>query len=132
MLLKKLFAVLFIIPLVFVFAIFAHAEENSKIYFFYGTGCPHCAQVEKFFEDEKLFNTYSVDKREIYFNRDNAILFNDILDRLNIPNNERGVPTAVIGDKVLVGDKPIIENFKIIADEFLQNVNEAGFAPKSP
>jgi len=74
--------------------------------------------VEKFFEDEKLFDTYSIDKREIYFNRDNAILFNDILDRLNIPSNKRGVPTVVIGDKVLIGDKPIIENFKVTADEF--------------
>jgi len=125
MLLKRLFAVLFIVPLVFVFVTAARAEENSKIYFFYGTGCPHCAQVEKFFEDEKLYDAYQIDKREIYFNRNNAILFNDILDRLNIPNNERGVPTAVIGDKVLVGDKPIIDNFKIYADEFLQNINQA-------
>ena len=123
-LLKRLFVVLFIIPLVFIFTITARAEENSKIYFFYGTGCPHCAQVEKFFEDEKLFDTYSIDKREIYFNRDNAILFNDILDRLNIPSNERGVPTVVIGDKVLIGDKSIIENFKVTADEFLQNINK--------
>lgn len=132
MLLKRLFAVLFIIPLVFVFAISAHAEENSKIYFFYGTGCPHCAQVEKFFEDEKLFDTYPIDKREIYFNRDNAILFNDILDRLNIPSNERGVPTVVIGDKVLVGDKPIMENFKIYADESLQNIDKAEKAKPDP
>lgn len=125
MLLKRLFAVLFIIPLVFVFVTAVRAEENSKIYFFYGTGCPHCAQIEKYFEDEKLYDAYQIDKREIYFNRDNAILFNEILDRLNIPSNERGVPTAVIGDSVLVGDKPIIENFKIYADKFLQNINQA-------
>lgn len=124
MLLKRLFAVLFIIPLVFFSAITARAEENSKIYFFYGIGCPHCAQVEKFFEDEKLFEIYSIDKREIYFNRDNAILFNDILDRLNISSDERGVPTVVIENKALVGDKLIMENFKASANEFLQNINK--------
>jgi len=122
--LKNLFAAFFIIPLVFVFATVARAQENNKIYFFYGTGCPHCSQVENFFESEKLYDTYPIDKREIYFNRDNTILFNDILDKLNIPNEERGVPTVVIGDKVLVGDTPIIENFKISADEFLQNINK--------
>jgi|GEM_PF-5846421 len=69
-------------------------------------------KLKSFFEDEKLYGAYQIDKREIYFNSDNAILFNDILDSLDIPNNERGVPTAVIGDKVLVSDKTIINNFK--------------------
>jgi len=101
-----------------------YAAKTDQIFFFYGTGCPHCTQVEKFFEDEKLYGAYPIDKREIYFNRDNAILFNDILDRLNIPSDERGVPAVVIGDKVLIGDKPIIENFKTSADEFLQNIDE--------
>lgn len=123
---KKTLIFSFIISVFFLIGVSSvYATEIGNIYFFYGTGCPHCAQVEKFFEDGKLFDTYPIDKREIYFNRDNAILFNDILDRLNIPSNERGVPTVVIGDKVLVGDKPIMENFKVTADEFLQNINKA-------
>lgn len=122
-LLKKLFAIFFIIPIVFVFAIATqtYAEEINKIFFFYGKGCPHCAQIEEFFESENLYNIYQIDKREIYFNRDNMVLFNNLLDKLGISNEVRGVPTVIIGDKILIGDKSIIDNFKISADLFLQN-----------
>lgn len=123
---KRLLVAIFIISSIFVISAIAHAEENSNIYFFYGTGCSHCAQVEKFFDEGKLFDAYPIDKKEVYFNRDNAILFNDILDKLNIPNNERGVPTVIIGDEVLVGDQPIIENFKTYADAFLQSTEQEG------
>ena len=124
MLLKKLFVIFFIIPIAFAIVPSAYAEESNNIYFFYGEGCPHCAQIEEFFESENLYNIYPIDKREIYFNRDNAILFNDLLDKLGVSNEARGVPTVIIGDKILVGDKPIIDNFKISADSFLQNSNE--------
>ncbi len=97
------------------------AQDTDKIYLFYGTGCPHCAQVDNFFETNKLIEKYNVDKKEIYFNRENAILFNLIMDQLNIPQNDRGVPAVVIGKKILIGDTPIIENFVIEADKFLED-----------
>lgn len=122
--LKILFAVFFIIPLLFVFTTTTHAKENGNIYFFYGTGCPHCAQAERFFENEQLYEKYPIDKREIYFNRDNAVLFNSLLDELKVSNEARGVPTVIIGDQVFVGDKLIVDNFKIAANLFLQNSNE--------
>src|SRR4030043_1242259 len=112
---------MFLVVIVFLcLASFALAQEPQKIYFFYGTGCPHCAQVEKFFEEEKLYEKYPIDKKEIYFNRDNAILFNTLLDKLGISDKNRGVPAVIVGDKVLIGDKPIIENFIPEADKFLE------------
>jgi cytochrome c biogenesis protein CcdA/glutaredoxin len=97
----------------------ANAQAESKIYFFYGIGCPHCAAVEKYFDDNKLFDKYLIDKREIYFNRDNALLFNSVMDRLNIPMDARGIPAIILGNKVITGDTPIIENFTAYADKFL-------------
>ncbi len=120
MLIKRLLTVLFTALLFLGIATSANAKDSSTIYFFYGTGCPHCAEVLNFFEEENLFNRYPIEKREIYFNRDNAVLFNNTLGRLGIPNGARGVPTVVIGDKVIVGDKPIIDNFVSEADEFLK------------
>src|SRR4030042_7044275 len=96
------------------------AQDSAKIYFFYGSGCPHCALVEKHFENYGLYNKYPIDAREIYFDRDNAVLFNTLLDELGIQSSSRGVPTVIIGDKVLVGDAPIIENFIPEADKFLE------------
>ncbi|MFC1726991.1 hypothetical protein ACFL0Y_00540 [Patescibacteria group bacterium] len=100
------------------------AKDFPVIYLFYGTGCPHCAQVEKYFEDQDLLNKYSVEKKEIYFNRDNAILFNKLLSERGIPTEAQGVPAVVIGNKAIVGDKPIIENFIPEAEIFLQQTEE--------
>ncbi len=98
-----------------------NAQEIKKIYFFYGTGCPHCTQVLEYFERENLLNKYPVEKREIYFDRGNALLFNEMLSSLGIDESSRGVPTVIIGKKVLVGDKPIIDNFVLEADKFLNS-----------
>lgn len=67
--------------------------------------------VEKYFEDKNLFNLYPIEKKEIYSDHDNAILFNLLMDGLNVPQGERSVPAVVMGEKVLVGDQPIIKNF---------------------
>jgi len=119
MLIKKLLTVIFVAFVVLGLSTSVNAQNSAKIYLFYGTGCPHCAEVLDFFEKENLFARYPVEKKEIYFDRDNAVLFNRVLDNLGIPENERGVPTVVIGNKVIVGDKPIIANFVSEADNFL-------------
>jgi cytochrome c biogenesis protein CcdA/glutaredoxin len=100
---------------------FASAEETKKIYFFYGDGCPHCTQVEKFFQAERLYDKYDIDQREIYFNRENAILFNQMLDSLGVSSEMRGVPAVIMGDKILMGDQPIIDGFQISVEEFFGN-----------
>jgi cytochrome c biogenesis protein CcdA/glutaredoxin len=100
----------------FLVSVSAALAESSPMIFFYGTGCPHCAIVEKYIEKENLDKRFSIEKREIYFNRDNAVLFNNLLDRLGIASENRGVPAVVYGDRVVIGDAPIIE--------FLQNLSE--------
>ncbi len=42
---KTLFSALF---LFFLLSSIAFAENNVDVYFFYGQGCPHCAQMEPF------------------------------------------------------------------------------------
>ncbi|MFH1959617.1 MAG: cytochrome c biogenesis protein CcdA [Patescibacteria group bacterium] len=95
------------------------AKENQKIYLFYGQGCAHCALVEEYFETQDLYSKYSVEKKEIYFDRDNALLFSSLLTELGVPEKERFVPLVVIGDKVIVGDKLIVDDFVIEADKYL-------------
>jgi glutaredoxin-related protein len=38
---------------------------------FYGNGCPHCAKVERFFEENKIPEKFDVVSKEIYFNKNN-------------------------------------------------------------
>jgi len=105
------------------------AQNEEKIYFFYGIGCSHCALVEQYFEQNGIFNKYSIEKKEIYSNHDNAVLFNSLMDKLQIPSDSRGVPAVVLGDKVLMGDKPIIENFVNEAGNFLKQATPSSTLP---
>lgn len=106
------------------------AENTSKIYFFYGQGCPHCGEVEEFFGKNDLYSKYPVVKKEIYFNRKNAVLFNKLMDDLEILSQYRGVPAVVIGNKALIGDTPIITSFVTEADKFMAGEN--GGSVKKP
>ena len=115
------FAILMIGFLLFAGVTSVLAQNNSKIYFFYGTGCPHCAVVEQYFDTKGLFSKYPIEKIEIYSNPENAVLFNSIMDERKIPQNMRGVPAVVMGDKILIGDKPITDSFTQEADSFLQD-----------
>jgi hypothetical protein len=72
-------------------------------YFFYGTGCPHCA-VEKDFLYDVLENEYpslTVYEYEIYNNRENALLLQNLAEQLNL--NIEGIPFLIIGDESFVG-----------------------------
>lgn len=84
----------------------------EKIIFFWGQGCLHCAKVEKFIQENNLDMSFEIDRREIYFNKENREMFEKICDELQIPINKRGVPMAVINGKCIVGDKPIIDALK--------------------
>lgn len=122
---KKIFLIIFLFLLFIKFLPFVEANNSSQIYFFYGQGCFHCSRVEQYFKNEKIFIRYPVIKKEIYSNRDNAVLFNNLLDKLNVTSNNRGVPTVIIGNKVLMGDTPIIDNFIIEADKYLLNSKQS-------
>jgi len=118
--------------LLFVGATSVFAQTNPPIYFFYGTGCPHCALVEQYFEEEGLFNKYPIEKKEIYFNRENAVLFNSLMDEYGVPQDARGVPAVVLGGEVLIGDKPIIDGFISKAEAFIQNKEQETEASPTP
>ena len=126
MFLRRVVAI-FIALLVFVGLIgMAFAAHESTVYFFYGQGCPHCAIVENYFEENRMYDAYAIDAREIYFNRENALLYTNLMSELGVPREERGVPAVVMGETVIVGDQPIISRFEREADVFLaeQEVEE--------
>ncbi len=91
---------------------FANAQEETCIYFFYGNGCQHCAKVEPTINNMETQSQYTVEvhKLEIYNNRQNLALLNQLFDGYGIPNEDRRVPAIFIGNRYLIGDKPILEH----------------------
>lgn len=91
------------------------ASIQDKIIFFYGEGCPHCANVEKFFQDNSVESKVQFEKREVWGDKQNTYLMTLIATKkCNLPENELGVPFLWNGSdsKCLLGDQPIIDFFK--------------------
>ena len=109
---KKIILALFVLFLLFLSQGAVLAQEQIEVNFFYGEGCPNCAQIKPVVENiaEKYpgvkFNIY-----EIYFNSDNNKLFHQYTEMHEIPFDQRGVPTVFIGDEYYVGGQ-IINNLE--------------------
>ena len=82
------------------------------VYFFYGRGCPHCANVEPFIAEMKRNYTIQLRKYDIYSNRSCLPLFDEYSNMYGIPLGERGVPTVFVSDTYFVGGSSILNGFE--------------------
>lgn len=79
-------------------------EENKvNIYFFWGSGCPHCEQEFNFFETidkeyKKQFNLYAF---EVYQSEENVDFMLSLADKLG--DEVTGIPYTIIGEKSFTG-----------------------------
>lgn len=89
------------------------AQENpgkKKAYYFFGEQCPHCKIVDEYFQANGIYEKYEITKLEVVSNPFNGKLFLEFGKAFGV-SDWGGVPAIVFGDKYLLGDKPIIENF---------------------
>lgn len=86
---------------------FTKLSSASELILFYGQGCSHCAKVLSYLAAHPSLSD-SLSLKEIYFDQNNAALYNAILDQQDVPLQDRGVPLLIIGDSYLVGDRPIM------------------------
>lgn len=63
---------------------------------FYGNGCPHCAEVEQYFEDANILKTFDVQEKEVFYNKKNLTEFNGYLKKHNLTYDRIGVPFLII------------------------------------
>jgi cytochrome c biogenesis protein CcdA/thiol-disulfide isomerase/thioredoxin len=78
------------------------ASEKVEIYFFWGQGCPHCAQEKPFLEELKQkYPQLEVKEFEVYFNRENQELFQKVAQAYN--TQPEGVPMTFIGKDAFIG-----------------------------
>jgi cytochrome c biogenesis protein CcdA/glutaredoxin len=95
--------------------VFVHAQQLPDITYYYGIGCPHCAQVTPFLEDlQNQYPDLNIIKKEIYYDQQNAQDFLRALDHFNIPHDQGGIPFIIVGNQYLVGDTPIINNLEAL------------------
>ena len=81
--------------------------------YFWGDGCPHCANVEEFMKTWDKKNQTNIQKLEVWYNKENAKLMQERAKACGIEPSGMGVPLLVTPEgKCLTGDTSIIELFK--------------------
>jgi len=71
-----------------IFLLFGFSFATDYIYF-HGNGCPHCAKVDEFFAENKVYDKVKIEKREVYFDNKNR---NDLLNffsQLKVPESDQ-------------------------------------------
>ena len=89
--------------------------NNPDIILFYGGGCPHCALVEEYVNQNGIEAKVPFTKKEVYYNQNNAKELESKAKACGMSTDSIGVPFLWDGSKCLVGDQDIIEFFKLKA-----------------
>ena len=107
---KKFKVLLFLLLLIIPFSI--KAETKVDLYLFYGDGCPHCAEEERFLNKYlKDKDDIELHKYEVWHDKDNQEILRKVQDAIN--NHASGVPYMVIGNKPIVGYYDGVTNIQI-------------------
>ena len=78
------------------------AAGDVTIYFFWGDGCPHCAEEEIFLEElKKDYPQITVLDYEVWYDKDNQEILKKAADVMGF--EPKGVPVTIIGEKVWIG-----------------------------
>jgi len=96
---------------------------SSENCLFYGTGCPHCIKVDKYFQENGILEKYDIEKKNTSGNSKCASEFNRICQDNGIPLEERGIPMLYFEGQCLMGDQPIIDFFENEGFQNLENNN---------
>ena len=87
-------------------------SQNPEIIFFYGEECPHCKNVERFIEDEKIDSLVKFEMKEVYHNNKNKLLLQKKAIDCNLDTSSIPVPLLWTEDKqCFIGDQDIIGFF---------------------
>lgn len=81
------------------------------IYYFYGQGCPHCAEVEPLIKElAKKYPQTELKELEVYYNEINREKLQDFNWRFQV--KKEGIPAVFIGEQSFIGVEPIKNNLE--------------------
>ncbi|MDP1884095.1 MAG: cytochrome c biogenesis CcdA family protein [Candidatus Moranbacteria bacterium] len=105
---KKISLVIFMLLLIPV-SVLAQADKKKAVYF-YSETCVHCEKVNGYFQEQDIYGRYDIQKIEASgpYNLD---YLNKFFDAFGVPAEKRGFPVVFFSNKMIFGDKPIIDSF---------------------
>jgi len=88
------------------FMVMSGTAFASQISLFVLNGCQHCANVEKYIEDNKITSKLDIKMYELAGNEENRKLYNQKAEEVGYSGGQ--VPLMITDSKYLVGDTSII------------------------
>jgi glutaredoxin len=88
------------------------AEDNSAIILFYGTECPHCQEVERYLNENKISEKVQFSQREIFHDQANSALLVEKAKSCNVNLDNLGVPFLWSEGQCIMGQQEIIQFFQ--------------------
>jgi glutaredoxin len=92
-----------------------YTEDSTKISvtYFYGDGCSYCAKISPYLDSiETKYPNFTLERLEIYNNRENLALMTQMCNALNVPLEKRGIPLLIFGDIPMSGSLEIREGLE--------------------
>jgi hypothetical protein len=84
----------------------------SGIVFFYGNGCPHCADLETYISDNKIASKVKYTMEEVWYNEENANLLQQVAEQTcGLKESDIGVPFIYDGNGKCYVGVPDAETF---------------------
>lgn len=100
--LTPLGAIVLLVLLLGVWARFAAAAPGATLYYFWGVGCPHCAQAKPFVEElKRKYPALRVEAVEVLEHRENIPRLMEMAKARQM--EATGVPVFIIGDRMFSG-----------------------------
>ena len=101
---------------VFLVVVFVLARSGKSlpqgIVLYYGDGCPHCALVDSFVNENNVEQKVQFVRKEVYNNKSNAREMASFAKKCGLPTDSIGIPFLWTGTQCLTGDKDIIAFFQ--------------------
>lgn len=90
------------------------SENTTCVVYFYGEGCPKCAQIKPLIEEleQKYSGKIHIHWLELYHNNSNYNLYVEYAERVDIPQDKRGIPFAIVGNNYFMGLKDVRDNLE--------------------
>lgn len=87
-------------------------KTNASIILFFGKGCSHCENVDKFIQENNIKEKVLFEELEVFLNKDNAKLMGEKAKECQLNDKNLGVPFLWNNGKCFSGDVDIINFFK--------------------
>ena len=87
--------------------------KNSIVYY-YGLTCPHCQELDKWIKENKIEEKVKFEKKEVWYNRENAAELQKVAQFCGLDPSSIGVPFLWADGKCYIGT-PDVE--KILSEK---------------